>query len=68
MNIGVKPTIAKNLKRTIEVYIIDFSEDIYGENAEVKIVRRLRGELSFDNINALKTQIETDVKRVITGK
>ena len=64
MNIGVKPTIAKDLKRTIEVYILDFSGDIYGKRAEVRVARRLRGELSFDNINALKFQIEVDVARV----
>lgn len=64
MNIGVKPTIAKDLRRTIEVYIIDFNGDIYGEKAEVKVMRRLRGELNFDNINALKFQIEVDVARV----
>ena len=64
MNIGVKPTIAKDLQRTIEVYILDFSGDIYGEKAQVKVIRRLRGELNFDNINALKFQIEVDVARV----
>ena len=64
MNIGVKPTIAKGLERTIEVYILDFSGDIYGERTTINVVRRLRGELNFDNINALKFQIEVDVARV----
>ena len=64
MNIGVKPTIAKGLERTIEVYILDFSGDIYGEKAEIKVTRRLREEINFDNINALKFQIEVDVARV----
>ncbi len=64
MNVGVKPTIAKGLKRTIEVYILDFNGDIYGEKAEIKVIRRLRGEINFDNINALKFQIEVDVARV----
>ena len=68
MNIGIKPTIAKNLKRTTEVHILDFNGDIYGENARIEILRRLRGEMSFENLDALKAQIEADITRVKTGK
>ena len=41
-----------------------FGIDGDGKKAEVKVIRRLRGELNFDNINALKFQIEVDVARV----
>lgn len=67
MNIGIKPTIGKNLKRTTEVHILDFNGDIYGENGEIEILRRLRGELNFKSFDALKTQIEADIARVKTG-
>ncbi len=66
MNIGVKPTVCGK-ERTIEVYIIDFKGDIYGRDITVEFVRRLRGEQSFDNINALRFQIEVDVARVKRG-
>lgn len=66
MNIGVKPTVCGK-ERTIEVYIIDFKGDIYGCDITVEFVRRLRGEQSFDNINALRFQIEVDVARVKRG-
>lgn len=67
MNIGVKPTIAENLLRTIEVFIVDFSSDIYGCAVEVAVVRRLRGEMEFKNVEALRLQIESDVARVKNG-
>lgn len=67
MNIGVKPTIADNLLRTIEVFIVDFSSDIYGCAVEVAVVRRLRGEMEFKSVEALRLQIESDVARVKNG-
>lgn len=67
MNIGVKPTIGDSMLRTIEVHIIDFSGDIYGKRITVELVRRLRGELVFANVQALKLQIGVDVARVKRG-
>lgn len=66
MNIGVKPTV-NGKQRTNEVYIIDFEGDLYGKEIAVQFVRRLRGEQVFDNVNALRFQIEVDVARVKRG-
>lgn len=66
MNIGVKPTVSGK-EHTLEVHIIGFEGDIYGSDITVEFVRRLRGEQSFDNINALRFQIEVDVARVKRG-
>ena len=67
MNIGVKPTIGDNMLRTIEVHIIDYSGDAYGKRIVVEPLRRLRGELEFASIQALKLQIGVDVARVKRG-
>lgn len=67
MNIGVKPTVDNNRLRTIEVHLLDFSGDIYGKSVSVELVRRLRGEQHFENIDALCSQIEKDVARVRNG-
>lgn len=67
MNIGRKPTVASGKERTLEVHIIGFDGDIYGKAVTVEFVRRLRGEQIFDNINALRFQIEVDVARVKRG-
>ena len=67
MNIGVKPTIGENLGRTVEVHIIDFEGDIYGTDICVSLKRRLRGEMNFENIEALRKRINTDVEMVKKG-
>jgi riboflavin kinase/FMN adenylyltransferase len=67
MNIGVKPTVATRGERTMEAHLIDYSGDLYGQLVKVEFVRRLRGEQVFDNINALRFQIEVDVARVKRG-
>lgn len=64
MNIGVKPTVDSNSVRTIEIHLLDFSEDIYGKRVRVELVRRLREEQLFDSMSALRLQIEKDVARV----
>lgn len=66
MNIGCKPTL-DNATRTIEVYAIGLTGDIYGEKVKVEFVRRLRGERRFSGLDDLRGQIELDVKRVIDG-
>ena len=64
MNIGVKPTIGDNLERTIEVFIIGFSGDVYGKDIVVAPLFRIRGEMVFDSIEALRYQINSDVEYV----
>ena len=60
LSIGVRPTIAEGLARTIEVNIFNFDKEIYGEPLEVAFIRHLRSELKFDNLAALKLQMEQD--------
>ena len=64
MNIGVKPTIGENLSRTVEVYVIGFSGDLYGRDVAVVVQRRIRGEMVFENVEALRAQIGKDVESV----
>lgn len=67
MNIGVKPTVSREMLRTIEVHLIDYGGDAYGKGINVTLVRRLRGELAFNDVQALKLQIGVDVARVKRG-
>ncbi len=59
MNIGFRPTV-DGTERTIEVNILDFDEDIYGERITVQFLKRLREEKKFDGLEALKAQLEAD--------
>ncbi|GAA3325826.1 hypothetical protein GCM10020331_059260 [Ectobacillus funiculus] len=38
MNVGVKPTFDSNVSRTIEVHLLDFVNDIYGESLECHVL------------------------------
>lgn len=59
MNIGFRPTI-DGTKRTIEVHLFDFNQNIYGETMHVHLIHYLRGEQKFNNIDALREQLASD--------
>ncbi len=61
MSIGFRPTIADN-RRTIEVNIFDFNENIYGRIVRVYVKYFLRNEEKFDSMEELKKQISFDEK------
>lgn len=63
LNVGNNPTF-NNSKVSIEVYILDFDADIYGERLKVKFVERLRDEVKFPSIDDLKAQMTSDVEEV----
>ena len=63
LNIGYNPTI-KNEKKSIEVNIFEFSEDIYNNKISINFIRRIRNEKKFKNLNELKKQLIKDKKKV----
>jgi riboflavin kinase / FMN adenylyltransferase len=65
MNIGVRPTVSGDGERTIEVHLFDFTRDIYGEPITVRVRHRLRDEVRFDGLPALKAQLSTDRENAI---
>jgi len=63
-NIGVRPTFEPHpVPPRIESYILDFDEDIYGEELDLEFLFRIRGERRFNNINDLVKQINLDVNQ-----
>ena len=61
-NIGVRPTFEPHpVPPRIEAHILDFDDDIYGENLRVEFLSRIRGERRFDNIDELVKQIYLDI-------
>ena len=60
-NAGYKPTFG-NHTFTVETFIFDFENDIYGEYLEVIPLHQLRSEAKFIGIEDLKQQIKKDVK------
>ncbi len=59
-NIGRNPTFDDVEELRLETHIFDFKEDIYGQQLEVAFIARLRGEMKFANVAALKRQLEKD--------
>ncbi len=58
-NVGVRPTV-DGVRESLEVHLLDFDGDLYGQVLRVSFVAWLRGEQRFDGLDALKTQIAAD--------
>lgn len=61
INVGKNPTFDAQ-KVTVESHLLDFDENIYGENIRVEFVRRTRGDYKFASMDELKAQIARDVQ------
>lgn len=59
MSIGFRPTV-DGKKKVVEVNIIDFDEEIYGQTLKVFVKKFLRQEVKFDNLEDLVKQIDQD--------
>lgn len=62
-NVGVRPTVSDEKKVTVETYIYDFDDDVYGETLRVELLHFLRGEMKFGSTDELKAQMKTDMLR-----
>lgn len=60
LSIGNRPTLDDGNSQSIEVYLLDFSGDLYGAEMEVSFVYQLRANRKFPSLADLKTQLETD--------
>lgn len=60
LSIGTNPTISENNAQTIEVNILDFNQDLYGQTVEVRFLKRIRDELKFESLELLISQIKKD--------
>jgi riboflavin kinase/FMN adenylyltransferase len=61
-NIGTKPTIDNNLAMGVETYLYDFDSDVYGDKMEVYLLKFKRPEMKFENVDALKSQMASDIE------
>ncbi|WP_179952168.1 bifunctional riboflavin kinase/FAD synthetase [Marinicella rhabdoformis] len=60
-SVGYNPTVKDSTKR-LEVHVLDWSGEIYGQWIEVLFYKKLRNEVEFDGLSALKAGILSDVK------
>ena len=63
INIGTNPTFTPDKRSAnVEVHLLDFRREIYGEDVRLQFVARLRDELRFDSVDRLIDQIWKDVE------
>jgi riboflavin kinase/FMN adenylyltransferase len=60
-NIGYSPTFDDHIF-TVEVHILDFNQNIYGQNIRINFISHIRDEIKFDSINDLSEQIRRDIE------
>ncbi|GGI64612.1 riboflavin biosynthesis protein RibF [Enterococcus alcedinis] len=61
-SIGRNDTFEKNRPITVEVNILDFNQDVYGEKVEVRWLHFLRGQVAFSGVEGLIEQLNQDEK------
>ena len=61
INVGVRPTFGET-QLAVEAHLLDFSGDLYGSQIKLQFLRRLRDEMRFPDVEALRTQIAEDVE------
>lgn len=65
MNIGRRPTLDNGMDISLEVHLIDFSEDIYHQEIKIQFLHKIRDEKKFDSIDQLIIQLEKDKEYVV---
>ncbi|MDP9245166.1 MAG: riboflavin biosynthesis protein RibF [Chloroflexota bacterium] len=61
-SLGVRPTFGAG-PRKLEAFILDFNDEVYGQEATIAFVERLRDEIRFDSAEELSAQIAKDVEQ-----
>lgn len=66
MNLGMRPTV-KGLNLTVEVHLLSWTGDLYGQSLQVFLNHHLRPEQRFPSVDALKAQIEQDCQTALAA-
>jgi riboflavin kinase/FMN adenylyltransferase len=61
-NVGTRPTFGETAT-TVETHVLGYAGDLYGRSVRLGFVLRLRDERRFDDVDALRLQIEADQRR-----
>ena len=65
LNIGIRPTVSNDGQVSCEVYIFDFSQDLYGKTITINFINRIRGERKFNDIEELRAQLQKDQEKIL---
>jgi riboflavin kinase/FMN adenylyltransferase len=62
-NIGLRPTFNDLVRPIVEVHVLGLNRDLYGQRVRLGFIQRLRDERRFPDVDALKAQIDADIRR-----
>ena len=60
-NLGTRPTVTGISKLHLEVHVLNFSKNLYGQHVHITFLKKIRDEVKFKSIDALKAQIKKDI-------
>jgi riboflavin kinase/FMN adenylyltransferase len=60
LNIGTNPTVSSTNTLSIEVFFFNFNKNLYDTELRIQLLDRIRNEIKFTDLEALKTQLERD--------
>ena len=61
-SLGTRPTV-QGIEPLLEVHVFDFSGDLYGRASRWNFIAKLRDEVKFDSLDAMKVQMDADAAR-----
>ena len=61
-NLGIRPTVSGISKLLLEVHVLDFSKNLYGQHVHITFLKKIRDEVKFESLEALKIQIKKDIE------
>ncbi len=64
-SLGIRPTIGGN-NQLLEVHLLDFDKDIYGQRIRVRFLQKIRDEVKFPSIERMCEQIRQDIAETRT--
>ncbi len=62
-NVGIRPTFNADIENiTIETYVLDFMDTLYGQSIDLHFIDFIRPEIKFPSLDLLRQQIQTDIQ------
>ncbi len=62
-NVGTRPTVSREDAVSVETFLLDFDGDLYGQDIRLEFCKRLRGEVKFDSLEALREEIQKNIRQ-----
>ena len=60
LSIGTRPTVTNSNEKRVEVYLMDFDREIYGENLKLEVLHKIRDDMKFQSVEDLVQQMNLD--------